>query len=188
MELALNRELTINKQTSRVLAVFFSVTFISLSAFVRVPLPFTPVPITLQTFFVLLSAGLLGRRLSVTTQTSYIFLGALGLPIFTGASSGLVYLVSPTAGYLFGFILAALFTGIFLKLAGDSPRLILTAFLASSAIILLSGSFWLKFSLGLSLAQALFIGFIPFVAGDCLKAIAAAFVYSKLKNRAKQIL
>lgn len=188
MELALNKELTVNKQVSRVLAVFFSVALISFSAFVRIPLPFTPVPITLQTFFVLLSAGLLGRRLSLTTQTSYIFLGVLGLPIFTGASSGLVYLVSPTAGYLFGFVLAALFIGIFLKFAGDSPRLVLTAFLASSAVILLSGSLWLKFSLGLSLAQALFIGFIPFVAGDCLKALAAAALYLKLKNRAEQVL
>ncbi len=188
MEFALNKELIIHKQANRICAVLFSVVFISLGAFVRIPLPFTPVPITLQTFFVLLSAGLLGRRLSVTAQTSYIFLGALGLPIFTGASSGLSYLVSPTAGYLLGFILAALFTGAFLKLAGDNPRLILAAFCVSSAVILLTGSIWLKISLNISLAQALFIGFMPFIAGDFLKAIAAAVLYSKLKTRAGQIL
>jgi biotin transport system substrate-specific component len=188
MEFALNKELALNKQANRVFAVFFSVVFISLGAFVRIPLPFTPVPITLQTFFVLLSVGLLGRRLSLTAQTSYIFLGALGLPIFTGASSGLSYLVSPTAGYLLGFVLAALFSAVFLKLAGDSPRLVLGVFLASSALILLSGSLWLKFSLGLSFPQSLFIGFIPFIVGDFLKAMAAAFVYSKLKTRAGQIL
>lgn len=188
MEFALNKELTISKQVNRTLAVFFSVIFIALGAFVRVPLPFTPVPLTLQTFFVLLSAGLLGRRLSLTSQISYIFLGALGLPVFTGASSGLIYLVSPTAGYLFGFILAALFTAVFLKRAGDNPRKVTAAFCASSAGILLAGSLWLKFSLGITLTQALLIGFVPFVAGDFLKAAAAAFVYSKLKNRAGQVL
>jgi len=188
MEFALNKELIISKQANRVCAVFFSVVFISLGAFVRIPLPFTPVPITLQTFFVLLSAGLLGRRLSVTAQTSYIFLGALGLPVFTGASSGLAYLASPTAGYLFGFILAAIFIAVFLKFAGNNPRLVLAAFCVSSAVILLAGSLWLKFSLGITLGQSLFIGFMPFIAGDFLKSIAAAFVYSKLKTRAGEIL
>lgn len=184
----LKRELALSKQANRVCAVLFSVIFIALGAFVRLPLPFTPVPITLQTFFVLLSAGLLGRRLSVITQSSYMLLGALGLPIFTGAASGLGYFISPTAGYLFGFIPAAIIAALYLRRAGDNPRLILQVFCLSSIIILSAGSIWLKVSLRIPLSQALVIGFAPFIIGDFLKATAATWVYLKLKARFRNIL
>jgi biotin transport system substrate-specific component len=155
---------------------------------VRLPLPFTPVPITLQTFFVLLSAGLLGRKLGVVTQSSYIFLGALGLPVFTGAASGLGYLISPTAGYLLGFVLAAIFAGACLRQAKPDFFPVMAVFGASSLVILLTGSIWLKLSLGISLTQALLMGFAPFIFGDLLKSIAAAYAYLKLKNRFEQVL
>jgi len=169
-------------------AVFVSVILITLGAFVRIPLPFTPVPITLQTFFVLLSAGLLGRKLSIISLASYIFLGALGLPVFSGAISGLVYLVSPTAGYLFGFILAALFAAVSLKQAQDNRPKVFLVFCVSSAIILLAGSLWLKASLGISLTRSLLMGFVPFIFGDFLKSIAATLVYLRFKNRVASAL
>jgi len=188
MEAVLKRELIANKQLCRLLAVFFAVTLISLGAFVRIPLPFTPVPLTLQTFFVLLSAGLLSRRLGLTAQLSYVLLGVLGLPVFAGAASGLIYLISPTAGYLLGFILAALFISAALKRVRNNLAALLMVFGAGSMIILLSGSIWLKISLGLSLVQALVIGCLPFIPGDILKIIAVTFVYRKLKGRAQEIL
>jgi biotin transport system substrate-specific component len=136
----------------------------------------------------LLSAGLLGRRLSVVTQSSYILLGALGLPIFTGAASGLGYFISSTAGYLLGFIPAAIFASLYLKRAGNNPRLVLQVFCLASIIILSAGSIWLKISLRIPLTQALVIGFVPFIIGDFLKATAATFVYLKLKERFGKIL
>jgi biotin transport system substrate-specific component len=168
--------------------VFLSVIAISLGAFVRIPLPFTPVPITLQTFFVLLSAALIGRKLSIIAQGIYVFMGILGLPVFTGAASGLVYLFSPTAGYLIGFILASIFTTVSLKWLKQGYFSVMLVFCASSVVILLSGSLWLKVSLGVSITQALFMGFIPFIFGDLLKSQAASFVYLKLNKRVKEIL
>jgi biotin transport system substrate-specific component len=188
MELVLKRELIVNKQICRISLVLFSVVLISLGAFVRIPLPFTPVPITLQTFFVLLSASLLGRKLSVAAQGGYILLGVLGFPVFTGAASGLVYLLSPTAGYLAGFVLASIFTAVAVKWLKQSYLSVMLVFCASSAIILLIGSFWLKISLGISLTQALFMGFVPFIFGDILKSQAAALAYLGLNKRVKQIL
>ena len=188
MEAILRRELITNKQLCRLTAVLFSVIFISLGAFVRMPLPFTPVPLTLQTFFVLLSAGLLNRRLGLTAQSSYVLLGVLGLPVFTGAASGLSYLISPTAGYLLGFILATLFIAGTIRLAKRDLRSVFLVFCIGSIIILLSGSIWLKVALGISLAKALTIGCLPFIPGDLLKIIAVTFLYLRLKARAEEIL
>lgn len=188
MEAILKRELITNRQLCRIIALFFSVILVSLGAFVRIPLPFTPVPLTLQTFFVLLSAGLLGRRLGLTAQLSYVLLGALGLPIFANASGGLSYFASPTAGYLFGFILATLFVSESLKRAKGNLGSLFLIFYVGSMIILLSGSVWLKVTLGISLTKALAIGCLPFIPGDLLKVIAVTFIYPRFKGRAAEIL
>ena len=188
MEVALNSEIIVNKSICRLLAVFISVVFISLGAFVRLPLPFTPVPLTLQAFFVLLCAGLLERRLSMVTQASYIFLGIMGVPVFTQAASGFSYLLSPTAGYLFGFVLAAFFVTGLIRYAERNLILTLGLFYAASMLILFCGSVWLKVTLGITLAKSLLIGFLPFIPGDLLKASLAVFAYLKLKTRVREIL
>jgi len=137
MEIALKKELILNKQICRFFMVFLSVTLMSLGAFVRIPLPFTPVPITLQTFFVLLSASLLGRKLSVIAQGIYVLLGILGLPVFIGAASGLAYLMSPTAGYIAGFILVSIFTAVLMERLKQGYLSTMLVFCISSVVILL---------------------------------------------------
>ncbi len=188
METVLKRELIFNKHICRVCLVFFAVVFMGLGVLVRIPLPFTPVPVTLQTFFLLLCAGLLGSRLGIIAQSSYVLLGVLGLPVFAGSVSGPGYLLSPTAGYLWGFILATLFIAKFIRLTKDNLFLVIPVFFAGSMIILFCGSIWLKAILGVSLAQALALGFLPFMGGDLLKVVAAAFIYRKLKGRISEII
>ncbi|MBI4706615.1 MAG: biotin transporter BioY [Candidatus Omnitrophica bacterium] len=185
MEAVLSKEIVINKTLSRALGVLVFVVLTSLGAFVRIPLPFTPVPLTLQTFFVLLSGALLGGSLGVTAQLSYILLGVLGLPIFTGAGSGLLYLSGPTAGYLFGFVLACLFCAKFIKYSGNNFSKAFGIFCVADFLLLASGTLWLKFLFGYSLTKLFSIGFIPFVLGDLCKAAAAAVVYIKLRPRLK---
>jgi biotin transport system substrate-specific component len=111
-------------------------------------------------------------------------LGALGLPIFSGAGSGLPYLFGPTGGYLLGFVIAALFSGRFIKYAGIKPALVFAIFCLSDLILLLSGAIWLKFYLTLNFNRAFLLGVAPFLAGDMLKALAATAIYLKLGNRA----
>jgi len=187
MEAILEKEIVSNKILCRMLGVLTFIILTALGAFVRIPLPFTPVPITLQTFFVLLSGLFLGGGLGVLTQLSYIFLGTLGLPIFTGAGSGISYLLGPTAGYLFGFVLASLWLGKFIKYSQDNLFAAFVILCIADIIILSSGVIWLKFIFGYSTTKLLFIGFIPFIPGDLLKALAAAFLYLKLKSRIKEI-
>jgi biotin transport system substrate-specific component len=158
-----------------------------LGAFVRMPLPFTPVPITLQTFFVLLSGAFLGSRLGVISQLSYALIGISGLPIFIGAGSGLFYLFGPTGGYIFGFILASFFIGRFIKYSQNNLFSIFVLFCLGDLIILFCGMIWLRLILGYPSIKLLFIGFLPFVPADLLKALAASVLYLKIKSRLKEI-
>lgn len=188
MEAIIRRELITDKKICQLLAGLSFVVLTTLSAFVRIPLPFTPVPLTLQTFFVLLSGALLGWKLGLFAQGLYLLLGLTGLQVFTGLGSGTLYLLGPTGGYIFGFLLAAFFTGsLFTK---EKPRVatIFFKFLCCDFIILLSGMLWLKIVLSCSLNQAFLLGFLPFVFGDILKVILATAVYSKIHSRIKAAL
>lgn len=188
MEITMNRELISDKRLCRILAVGVFVTLTTLSAFVRIPLPFTPVPLTLQTFFVLLSGALLGRKLGVFTQAVYMFLGLTGQQVFTGLGSGSLYLLGPTGGYIVGFVLAAFFAGNFLIKEKQSVFAVFIKLLAADFIILFSGMLWLKVSLSCSLSKAFLLGFLPFVLGDILKVTLATVVYHKLRTRIKTAL
>jgi len=187
METVLRRELITNKRICRVLGVASFILLTSLGAFVRIPLPFTPVPITLQTFFVLLCGAMLGSRLGTTAQISYLIIGALGLPVFTGAGAGLLYLLGPTGGYLFGFVLAAFFIGKLLPHTSGRVLSTFLVFLAGDLILFTSGIIWLKVLLGYSLTKLLIIGFFPFIFGDLLKVAFATFLYRRLQHRLKEI-
>lgn len=186
-ETALKKELVINKTASRLIGVAVFVILMSLSAFIRIPLPFTPVPLTLQTFVVLLSAAMLGAKLGVAAQLSYIFLGVLGLPVFSGAGSGLFYLLGPTGGYLFGFILATGFIAKFIKLNNNNLSVIFCILFFGNLIILSCGLLWLKVVFGYGLDKLLVISFLPFIPGDLIKAGFAAVIFSRLKTRLKEI-
>lgn len=187
MEAVLKKEIIVNKTLCRLMGVSLFVMLTALGAFVRVPLPFTPVPLTLQTFFVLLSGAFLGAGLGAAAQAGYLMLGICGLPIFTGAGSGPLYFYGPTGGYLIGFILAALFLGRVIKNAKDNFFFIFIFFCIADAILLLCGSLWLGILFKVPLAKSLFIGFIPFVPGDLLKAFFASVFYSRLRFRLKEI-
>jgi biotin transport system substrate-specific component len=187
MEITLRKEIIVDKTLCRAFGVAVFVILTALGAFVRVPLPFTPVPLTLQTFFVLLGAVSLGRNAGVLTQGIYIFLGVIGVPIFSQAGSGLGYLLGPTGGYLLGFLPAAFFAGSFIRYAGRNFYLALTVIFFADLILLSCGTLGLKALFGLSAAQAFSMGFLPFIAGDLLKALAVTLVYLKTEGRLREV-
>ncbi len=187
MEMILRREIIANKALCRLIGVGIFIILTALGAFVRIPLPFTPVPLTLQTFFVLLSGAFLGVNLGLASQLGYVGLGILGLPIFAGAGSGWLYLCGPTAGYLFGFIPAALFVGRFIKYGKENFFSVFIVLALADLVILILGTVWLKLFLGYSIQKTFFIGFLPFIIGDLLKACVATALYLKAKLRLKEI-
>lgn len=143
---------------------------------IEIPLPFTPVPITGQTFGVLLVGAALGSKRGAASLISYLALGTIGLPFFAGGTHGLNILIGATGGYLIGFIIAAYVIG-FLAERGleRSVRTSIFPFLAGTIIIYVCGVAWLSIVLG-SFSKAVTAGLLPFLIGDAIKLIAASLL------------
>jgi len=154
------------------LVVVFSL-FTALAAQVSIPLPFTPVPITGQTFAVLLTGALLGSRLGAASLTLYLAEGAAGLPVFALGRSGLTTLLGPTGGYLFAFPAAAFTVG-WLAERGWDRRVFTTALamLVGNLVIYAGGVPWLAHFVG-GWSKAVTLGMLPFLPGDALKLVLA---------------
>jgi len=141
----------------------------ALGAQVRVPLPGTPVPFTLQTLFVLWGACYLGGRDGALAQLLYLVGGSLGFPLFAGGG-GILYLAGPTGGYLLGFVAAAWFVGHALGNKATAGVLQTAAILcAGTALIHLLGLIQLSWYLGIGVKESVSLAVVPFLAGDGLK-------------------
>jgi biotin transport system substrate-specific component len=163
----------LDRVRSTALVVAFSL-FVALSAQVVIPLPFTPVPITLQTFAVLLTGALLGSRLGAAALLLYLTEGAVGLPFFRGGNGGWLYLaVSPTAGYLLAYPLAAYVTGRLAERGWDRNFLKAAAAIAIGSLVVLFGG-WLGLLRFYPAGQAFALGVAPFIVGDIVKVALAA--------------
>ncbi len=140
----------------------------ALSAKVNLPLPY--VPMTLQSLVVLMIGAAYGWRLGSATMIAYLAEGAMGLPVFAGPVGGLAPLVGPTAGYLFGFVLAAFATGWLAERGWDrSVVLLFVAMAVGHIVIFVAGFGWLSFGLGLGAAKAWQVGVLPFIAASLVK-------------------
>ncbi len=171
---------------SLLLVVAFSL-LTALAAQVAIPLSWTPVPLTGQTFAVLLTGALLGSRLGALAMFAYLLEGASGLPFFAAGGSGLQrLLLSPTSGYLLSYPAAAFVTGLLAERGWDRRFVTATVAMAiGSIIILMSGWAWLSRFVGPASAWA--AGVAPFLVGDVIKiALAAAVLpsgWALLKRR-----
>ncbi len=167
------RSRSLNLLRDALLIIGFSL-LTALCAQVSFYLPFTPVPITLQTLAVLLTGAALGRWRGALAMLAYLVEGSARLPFFAGGAAGFPLL---TGGYLIGFILAAFVVGWLCERGLD--RSLLTSALAmlpGSVIIYLVGATWLGVVLRASPATAIAYGVTPFLIGDLLKLIAAALL------------
>jgi biotin transport system substrate-specific component len=161
---------------------------IALSAQLQFVLPFSPVPITGQTFAVLLLGALYGSKRGPATVVTYLALGAVGLPVFAGGAFGIARLVGPTGGYLLGFVAAAFVVGL-LSERGWDRKLWTTAvgMIIGNGIIYVAGVLWLSRFVGWP--AVLSTGVLPFLAGDALKIALATILLPagwKLIGRAGQ--
>ena len=156
--------------TKAALVVFGSL-LLAVSAQFKIPL--YPVPVTGQTLVVLLIGMTYGPRLGGITVAAYLFEGALGLPVFAGGAAGVAVLMGPTAGYLFGFLLAAIAMG-YLAERGMGRTVVSTiaAMVIGNCVIYLCGALWLANFIGFG--QAIVAGVLPFLYGDALKLVVAA--------------
>jgi biotin transport system substrate-specific component len=143
----------------------------------QIVIPIGPIPITGQTFAVLLTGALLGSRLGAITMIVYLIEGASGLPFFRGGGAGIAHLMGPTGGYLIAFPAAAFITGAFAEHGWDRRFLTSAAAMAiGSIVIMLSGWAWFTMLMHASPLIALYDTVIKFIPGDIIKILLAAAV------------
>lgn len=162
----------VSKRAKNAIFILLGSWFVAL--FAQIEIPLRPVPITGQTFAVLLVGALLGSKRGAMTLIAYIVQGGSGLPFFAGGASGLSVLTGATLGYLVGFIGAAYVVGLLAERGLErSMKTSLIPFIIGTGIIYAFGVTWLGFFLN-SFSQAIQFGLLPFLIGDAIKLIAAA--------------
>ncbi len=155
------------------------VAFISIGAFIAIPIG--PVPIVLQNMFVLLAALLLGPVWGLACIGVYLLIGLAGLPVFSQGGSGLGKLLGPTGGYLLGYIPCVAATAALSRVFDKKLPTDIFAMVVGSLIVYAAGVPWLKVATGMSFEKALALGMFPFIIGDLIKIVAAAFLAKALR-------
>lgn len=183
----LTREIIQEKAVCNALGVVVFVLLTVFGAFIRIPLPFTPVPITAQTFFVLLSGLCLGARLGILSQFIYVLLGTMGLPVFSGGGSGILHLLGPTGGYLIGFCFGSFVTGFLARFKKDSFVWVVFSVIVGCIFIYVTGVLHLAFLLGIGIKKVFYLGVLPFMIAEILKILLASSIYIKLKTRTNSV-
>jgi biotin transport system substrate-specific component len=150
--------------------------FLVIASKIAIPVPFSPVPVTGQTWAILVLGGLLGPVHATSAVMAYLAQGLAGLPVFAGPGAGPAYLFGPTGGYLLGFIAAAWIAGhAHTRNAPGGIIRCISLLTAAHVTIYAAGTAWLSIMVGLS--RAVTMGILPFLAGDiCKIALAAALV------------
>jgi biotin transport system substrate-specific component len=148
----------------------------ALAARIAIPVPWSPVPLTGQTFAVLLSGAVLGARRAFLAQTLYLAGGAIGLPVFAGGATGFAIFAGPTGGYLLAFPFAAALVGALAQRGWDRRFVtMLAAMLLGSTVIFALGL--IQLSRFVPQAQLLAAGLLPFLPGDVVKGVLAALAF-----------
>ena len=170
---------------TKVLMSFMMACFTGLMAQIIIPLPWTPVPITAQTFAVLCSGLILGKKYGCLSQILYIVLGIAFIPWFGGMTGGLDVFLGSTGGVLIGFIIASYFIGAITEKyakARSFSRMAVVIGIANFALIYIPGlaglALWYSLTQGaaIGVVDLLMMGLVPFIVGDIVKILGAASV------------
>src|SRR6202047_3749850 len=170
----------------KTLLVIGATAFVAACAHISFPLPFTPVPLTLQNYAVILVGMALGPVAGFSAMVLYLAEGALGMPVFSPhGPGGVAQLLGPTAGYLFSYPLAAAVAGLFtrtIRISSSSFRNgIIVGTIASLPIFALGGA-WYATWFHLTASAAWHLAVVPFLLGEVVKVTAAAGIYSSIQR------
>lgn len=171
----------------RAAAVLLFAVLTAIGAAIEVPIPGSPVPVTMQSMIVSLSGVLLGPMLGAASQIAYVLAGAVGAPVFSGGAFGIAHLVGPTGGYLLAFPVAAAVTG---RLAGRPPArwgigsvTRLGAAIFVGTVVIFAGGYAQLAMLTGDPARALELGVLPFIIGDLIKVVGALAIGVRYRAR-----
>jgi len=148
-----------------------------------ITLPIGLVPLSLANFVIFISVYVLGIWKGTVSCILYLLIGLIGVPVFSGFSSGPAKLLGPTGGYLIGYVFMALIAGFFIDRFKCRKLPSLLGMLLGTLVLYLLGTVWLAYQAGMTFMAALWAGVIPFIAGDLAKIIIALFLGPILRER-----
>ena len=153
-------------------------------------IPIGPVPIVLQNMFAVLSGLILGPLMGSAAVGLYLLAGIINLPVFAGGTGGIARFAGPTGGFLVGYLLAAFAAGLIAGKPGMKISLsrLIIAVTAGLLVLYVPGLLWLKTKLNLGWLATFMAGFVPFIAGDIAKGIAAVLITPRLRKIAAEYI
>jgi biotin transport system substrate-specific component len=185
----MNKSVSVSGRRKAITGITITALFAALTAagtFIAIPLPFSPVPIVLQNLFALLSGLILGPFLGFCAVGLYLIAGAIGAPVFAGATGGFVHLIGPTGGFLFGYLLSAVVGGLIAGKPRPGINTRIWRIILAAAFGLLSvyvpGLLRLKAAMGADWPAVLAAGFLPVLIGDGIKAVVAVLIAPRLRR------
>jgi biotin transport system substrate-specific component len=173
---------TKNKLIDFIYAAIFAA-LAAVMGFIIIPLPFSPVPITGQNLAIMLAASILTTRQAALSVMTFLLLGAIGLPVFTGGTGGIGVLFGPRGGYLIGFLIGAIITSKLKGTTNNMSRLALANVVGGILVVYTLGVAWLDFITAMGLQKSLIVGALPFIPGDLLKVGIATVIGTAVNKR-----
>ena len=147
-----------------------------------IPMPFSVVPISFTNLAIYFTVFLLGWKKGTISYLIYLLIGLVGVPVFSGFSGGIGKIAGPTGGYLAGFLLLAIISGLFIEKFRGKIYMYALGMVLGLAITYLFGTMWLSYQLELTFKEGLFMGVIPYIPGDIVK-IAAALILGPILRK-----
>lgn len=150
---------------------------------ITLPIPISPVPISLVTLAIYFSVYVLGMKRGTISCLLYLLIGFVGLPVFSAFTGGVGKLFGPTGGYMIGYIFMALISGFFIEKWAVKRILHIVGMVLGTVVCYLFGTVWLSMQAGMSFYAALGVGVVPFILGDTVKIVAASIAGPEIRKR-----
>ncbi len=169
-------------KTKELTTIALMTAIICISAPISIPIPFSPVALTLCTFALYLSVYILKPKQAIAATALYLFIGAIGVPVFSGYTAGIAKFAGPGGGYLVGYIFLVAISAYFVRKFPASPQLQMTGTLLGTLVTYTIGTFWLAKITNTGFIAALPMGALVFIPLDIVKIILACVLGRKIQN------
>ncbi|EJO5349167.1 biotin transporter BioY [Clostridium botulinum] len=161
-------------------------TIIAVSSYIIIPLPISPVPITAQTLAVMLAGCVLTPIQVAFSMGTFLLMGVIGIPVFSGGTSGIGVIAGKTGGYLIGFLIGSIIISLLVRKNKSLANMLIACFIGGIVVVHALGSAWLGQITSLGIKKAFLLGSLPFIPGDLIKAVIAVFIGQKLSKSIKK--
>ncbi len=162
-------------------------TIIAVSSYITIPLPISPVPITAQGLAVMLAGCVLTPVQAALSMVTFLFMGAIGIPVFSGGTSGIGgVILGKTGGYLIGYLIGVIIISLLVRKNKSLVSMLIACFIGGIVVVHILGSAWLGQVTSIGIKKAFILGSAPFIPGDIIKAVVAVLIGKKLSKSIKK--